>query len=141
MSLEEIWGWYQGNNGLMVTFLVHYFWDLSSIGGITELLMNFSHSSEIENNVGFWRWGIWKTSEDRSRWRWKFRQGRERESSVPLLDSHLCFFQTSISERFSKGAFNRDYNQTLGIDYYLKRINLTRMKKFSISSETNFLLI
>ena len=35
-------------------------------------------------------------------------------------------FQTSISERFSKGAFNRDYNQTLGIDYYLKRINLTR---------------
>ncbi|CAF0990151.1 unnamed protein product [Adineta ricciae] len=34
--------------------------------------------------------------------------------------------KTSISERFSKDAFNRDYNQTLGIDYYLKRINLTR---------------
>ncbi|CAF1196828.1 unnamed protein product [Rotaria sp. Silwood1] len=33
--------------------------------------------------------------------------------------------KTSISERFSKDAFNRDYNQTLGIDYYLKRINLT----------------
>ena len=34
--------------------------------------------------------------------------------------------KSSIAERFSKGAFNRDYNQTLGIDYYLKRINLTR---------------
>ncbi|CAF1331063.1 unnamed protein product [Adineta ricciae] len=34
--------------------------------------------------------------------------------------------KTSISERFSKDSFNRDYNQTLGIDYYLKRINLTR---------------
>ncbi|CAF4516270.1 unnamed protein product, partial [Rotaria sp. Silwood2] len=33
--------------------------------------------------------------------------------------------KTSISERFSKDAFSRDYNQTLGIDYYLKRINLT----------------
>ncbi|CAF4827900.1 unnamed protein product [Rotaria socialis] len=34
--------------------------------------------------------------------------------------------KTSISERFSKDSFHRDYNQTLGIDYYLKRINLTR---------------
>ncbi|UJR15124.1 hypothetical protein I4U23_002089 [Adineta vaga] len=34
--------------------------------------------------------------------------------------------KTSITERFSKDAFNREYNQTLGIDYYLKRINLTR---------------
>ncbi|CAF0871826.1 unnamed protein product [Didymodactylos carnosus] len=34
--------------------------------------------------------------------------------------------KTSISSRFSKDAFDREYNQTLGIDYYLKRINLTR---------------
>ena len=43
--------------------------------------------------------------------------------------------KTSISERFSKDAFNRDYNQTLGIDYYLKRINLTRIIRLNSSQE------
>ncbi len=48
-----------------------------------------------------------------------------------IFDYYLFFYaiisiQTSITERFSKDSFNRDYNQTLGIDYYLKRINLTR---------------
>ncbi|CAF1470988.1 unnamed protein product [Adineta steineri] len=43
--------------------------------------------------------------------------------------------KTSISERFSKDAFNRDYNQTLGIDYYLKRINLT--KSYNVTLAVN----
>ncbi|CAF1029738.1 unnamed protein product [Adineta steineri] len=34
--------------------------------------------------------------------------------------------KTSMSQRFSNDKFTPAYDQTLGIDYYLKRINLTR---------------
>lgn len=32
--------------------------------------------------------------------------------------------KTSISTRYSQDQFDRQYNQTLGIDFFMKRINL-----------------
>lgn len=43
-----------------------------------------------------------------------------------LVDLLIEFIQSSIANRFSKDKFHAEYNQTLGIDYHMKRINLTR---------------
>lgn len=41
--------------------------------------------------------------------------------------------KTSISTRYSQDQFERQYNQTLGIDFFMKRINLPNQTQVTLS--------
>jgi len=36
----------------------------------------------------------------------------------------LCIFQTSLATRYSQEQFGKQYKQTIGLDFFLKRIVL-----------------
>lgn len=45
-----------------------------------------------------------------------------RSFSVSL--SFVSLFQTSLATRFAQEAFGKQYKQTIGLDFFLKRITL-----------------
>ena len=50
-----------------------------------------------------------------------------------LLILLFAYFKTSISTRYSQDQFDRQYNQTLGIDFFMKRITLPGPTQVALS--------
>jgi Ras family len=52
--------------------------------------------------------------------------------------SFICFLQTSIAMRFADDQFSQNYKQTVGVDFFIRRLNIPRKSEPCWTLMTSF---